>query len=68
MEFRIAKSLLTLRAQIDAMAPNRNKSSDGAIGDQSHQTRNSDHNPNADGVVTAMDITNDPEHGVNAGI
>ena len=66
MAWRVAKSLLTLREQVDAMAPNRNKSSDGTIGDQSHQSRNSDHNPNADGVVTAMDITNDPAHGVNA--
>lgn len=67
MGWRVAKSLLTLREQVDAMAPGRDKSSDGTIGDQSHQSRNSDHNPDANGVVTAMDITNDPAHGADAG-
>ncbi len=67
MNWRVAKSLLTLRKQIDDMAPHRDKSSDGTIGDPAHQARNSDHNPNVDGVVTAMDITNDPEHGVDSG-
>jgi hypothetical protein len=50
------------------MSPNRSRSSDGTIGDTSHQTRKSDHNPNDDGVVTAMDITHDPAHGVDAGV
>jgi len=67
MGFRVAKSLNTLLAQVDARAPNRDKSSDGTIGDQHHQARNSDHNPNAAGVVTAMDITNDPAHGADSG-
>jgi hypothetical protein len=58
---------LTLRAQIDVMAPGRDKSSDGTIGDPAHQARNSDHNPDADGVVTAMDISNDAAHGADAG-
>lgn len=66
MEWRVAKSLLTLREQVDALAPNRNRSSDGSIGDRAHASRTSDHNPNADGVVTAIDITHDPAHGVNA--
>jgi hypothetical protein len=67
MSFRVAESLLKFRSQIDAMAPGRDKSNDGTIGDTSHQARKSDHNPNSDGVVTAIDITNDPAHGVNAG-
>ena len=66
MNWRVAKSLLTLREQVNAIAPNRSKKSDGTIGDSSHQPRASDHNPNADGVVTAMDITNDPNNGVDA--
>jgi hypothetical protein len=65
--WRVAKSLETLRRQINEMAPGRSTASDGTIGDQSHQIRNSDHNPNAEGVVTALDITHDPAHGVNAG-
>jgi hypothetical protein len=67
MSIRVAESLLKFRSQIDAMAPGRDKSNDGTIGDTSHQARKSDHNPNSDGVVTAIDITNDPAHGVNAG-
>lgn len=67
MAWRVAKSLETLRSQVNAMAPGRDTSSDGTIGDLSHQGRKSDHNPDADGVVTAMDITHDPAHGVNAG-
>jgi hypothetical protein len=49
------------------MAPNRNRASDGTVGDVNHQGRKSDHNPNDDGVVTAIDITHDPAHGVDAG-
>lgn len=66
-DWRVAKSLLKLRAQVNAMAPNRAKDNDGTIGDTSHQKRSSDHNPWVDeGVVTAMDITNDPAHGCSS--
>lgn len=44
--------------------PNRSKVSDGQKGDDAHATRVSDHNPNKSGVVTALDITNDPSHGL----
>jgi len=47
-------------------APDRDKSSDGTIGDERHQTTKSEHNPDANGVVRAMDITHDPAHGVDA--
>ena len=56
-----------MRDQVNAMAPGRDTSSDGTIGDSGHQARKSDHNPNEDGVVTAMDITHDPRHGIDAG-
>lgn len=62
---RIAKSLDVLRSQINAKYPNRSKLSDGWIGDTAHQATASDHNPNAAGVVTGMDITHDPAHGVD---
>jgi hypothetical protein len=70
MAWRTANSLIRLREQINAMAPNRSKASDGTIGDASHQTRDSDHNPwvrdGATGVVTAMDITEDSGDGCSA--
>jgi hypothetical protein len=65
--WRLANSLVTLRDQINTTYPNRNKASDGTIGDVAHQAQGeaSDHNPNAAGVVTAMDITNDPGNGLD---
>ncbi len=68
MNWRVAKSLLKLRDQVDAAYPGRDKSWDGTIGDERHQATNSDHNPNSAGVVTAMDITNDPKHGLISGV
>ncbi len=64
---RIAKALATLREQVNAKWPNRSKVNDGWIGDSAHSARKSDHNPNARGVVQALDITNDPAHGIDAG-
>jgi len=63
---RIAKSLGVLRDQINKLAPDRSKTSDGWLGDAAHSARKSDHNPDAGGVVRALDITDDKAHGVNA--
>jgi lysozyme family protein len=67
--WRVAKSLEVLRDQINAAHPGRRKANDGTIGDTAHQARSSDHNPwvkdGAVGVVTALDITHDPAHGVD---
>ena len=63
--WRVAKSLLTLRDQVDAEHPLRSKVSDGTVGDVSHAARVSDHNPGPDGVVEAMDLTHDLAHGVD---
>jgi hypothetical protein len=63
MAWRPAGSLVKLKEQIDATYPNRSKVSDGMIGDTAHASTVSDHNPNADGVVTAFDITHDPVNG-----
>lgn len=63
----VAKSLLTLLDQVDAASPLRNKRNDGTIGDADHAARDSHHNPNEAGVVTAMDITHDPRGGCDAG-
>lgn len=49
----------TLRRQVDKRWPNRDKRSDGWIGDADHQDRVSDHNPDSKGVVHAIDIDED---------
>jgi hypothetical protein len=68
--WRVARSLLTLRNQVNLRAPNRIKTSDGTIGDERHMSRNSDHNAwiidGANRVVSAMDITHDTAHGCDA--
>jgi hypothetical protein len=73
-QWRVAKSILKLREQINQFSPNRSKVSDGTIGDARHATTASDHNPwvkikengKTMGIVTALDITDDVPHGVNA--
>jgi peptidoglycan hydrolase-like protein with peptidoglycan-binding domain len=67
----VAQSLLLLRDEVNRSAPNRNKASDGTIGDADHATRTSDHNPyikdgSGVGVVRALDVTHDPGGGVDA--
>lgn len=70
MNWRVAKSLEVLRSQINQAYPNRSKSSDGTIGNAEHASRSSDHNPwvqdGGQGVVTALDITHDPAHGIDS--
>lgn len=71
MAWRVAKALLKLREQINAKFPERSKLSDGTIGDAAHASRNSDHDPwiitpDGYGIVSAMDITNDPAHGLDS--
>jgi len=69
-EWRVANSLLQLRAQVNALHPNRSKQSDGTIGDAAHASRSSDHNPwlkdGGVGIVTGMDITHDPANGCDS--
>jgi hypothetical protein len=62
---RLARSLATLRDQLDAAFPDRSKRSDGWIGDAAHSARVSQHNPNSAGVVCAIDVTHDPANGVD---
>jgi hypothetical protein len=61
MSWFLAPSLRALFADVNQMAPRRNKRSDGSVGDTSHQARKSDHNPDrsAGGVVRAVDVTHD---------
>lgn len=66
MSWRLAKSLNTLLEQVNAAYPDRDKSSDGTIGDSRHQASHSEHNPDENGVVRARDISHDPAHGLDA--
>jgi hypothetical protein len=69
---RPAKSLVVLRNQVNALSPQRDKSSDGMLASDAHTQANpsSDHEPRIGdggiGVVTAIDISNDPAHGISS--
>lgn len=67
MTWRLARSLETLRSQIDEAWPERSIASDGSIGDTNHQALKSDHNP-VNGIVHAIDVTNDPPHECHAAL
>ena len=63
MTWRLAGSLVTLRAEVDGYAPRRSRVSDGTLGDPAHASRPSRHNPNRYQVVCALDLTHDPAGG-----
>lgn len=53
----LAPCLVTLRDEFNKLNPNRDKSTDGWIGDAAHQENpTSDHNPDGDGIVHAIDV------------
>lgn len=56
MSWQLSLAGFTLREQINRAFPNRDRRSDGTIGDSSHSARKSDHNPDAKGWVRAIDI------------
>lgn len=66
MTWRIAEAVLTLRAEVDRKFPDRERVSDGTIGNEAHQLlgKKSDHNPwlkDGDvGVVRALDVDAGP--------
>jgi len=55
----LAPSLVAFRNEVNARFTNRDKSSDGWIGDAAHSSRTSDHNPDANGMVHAFDLDED---------
>jgi len=57
--WRLCRGLVNLRTEINSEHPGRSKISDGSIGDASHSSRLSDHNPDSKGVVYAIDVTQD---------
>lgn len=66
MTYVIPPLLHVIRREADLIAPTRSHASDGTIGDPAHQHRTSDHNPDARGIVHAIDLTHDPQHGFDA--
>lgn len=72
MAWRLALSLQQLRSLVNEKVPLRSKNSDGAIGDEKHQSRDSDHNPwisegdDKPRVVSAIDLTHDPKNGFDS--
>lgn len=66
MAWRPSHALLSLLAQVNAVAPSRSRASDGLLGDVLHAARTSAHNPDAGGIVRALDITHDPGDGMDA--
>ena len=59
----IAPAASSLLSQATALWPNRNRASDGTLGDPAHAARASDHNPDSRGIVHAADLTHDPANG-----
>jgi len=57
MSWKLSRAAVQLREQIDDCYPERSRKSDGALGDARHSARKSDHNPDANGWVRAIDIT-----------
>lgn len=59
--YYLAPSLAALRSEVDERWPERDRASDGWIGDPGHAARVSDHNPDwsAGGVVRALDVDAD---------
>lgn len=56
VDWYLAPSLEVGRTEVNRRWPNRDRTSDGTFGDEAHQSRVSDHNPNSRGSVNAWDI------------
>jgi hypothetical protein len=56
---KLCKAGQQLRLQVDDSYPERDRTSDGWIGDVRHSARASDHNPDEQGIVRAIDIDRD---------
>jgi hypothetical protein len=64
--WKLAPALIVMLQEANRIAPKRRRDSDGTIGDTRHQLATSDHNPDSDGMVCALDLGHDPENGWDA--
>jgi hypothetical protein len=62
---KLSNAAEQLRSEINTKYPNRDKRSDGWIGDTAHNARKSDHNPDKQGWVRAIDIDSDLVKGLS---
>jgi hypothetical protein len=56
---KLCKAGQQLRLQVDDSYPDRDRASDGWIGDARHKSRPSDHTPDEQGIVRAVDLDRD---------
>lgn len=59
MAWYLNRALTNFRSAVNAKWPNRDRTTDGTIGDAAHQATKSDHNPDPDGSVDAWDMDDD---------
>lgn len=59
MSWKLSKAAIQFREQVDDCYPDRDRRSDGAKGDFRHSKIVSDHNPDRNGWVRALDIDAD---------
>jgi hypothetical protein len=59
MKPQLSKAAIQLRDQFNVTYASRDKSSDGWVGDSRHASRPSDHNPDVNGWVRAIDVDRD---------
>lgn len=66
MAWFLNPALIRMRSAVNAAYPNRDRTSDGTIGDAAHQATASDHNEDPDGTVDAWDMDVDLRTGNDA--